>query len=242
MPTPPESYPQSSDELLALLQARDAEVGVLKLIVEKLKLQLARRNRADFGSASERFEGLQTSLLEEQPLDEVRSARAATQPAANAPQIDRSLPAHLPREQQVHRPEATESRHDASGNACGCVACGGRLRQIGADISEQLEYVPARFKVIRHVRPKLACTSCQTIFQASAASRPIARGMAGAGLLAHVMVSKYCDHLPLNRQSRIYAREGVDIDRSTMAGWVDHCEQLLDPLVAALGRYVMAAG
>lgn len=242
MPTPTESYPQSSDELLALLQARDAEVGVLKLIVEKLKLQLARRNRADFGSTSERFEGLQTSLLEEQPLDEVRTARAATQAAANAPQIDRSLPAHLPREQQVHRPEADESRHDASGNACGCVACGGRLRQIGSDISEQLEYVPARFKVIRHVRPKLACTSCQTIFQASAASRPIARGMAGAGLLAHVMVSKYCDHLPLNRQSRIYAREGVDIDRSTMAGWVDHCEQLLDPLVAALGRYVMAAG
>jgi transposase len=78
--------------------------------------------------------------------------------------------------------------------------------------------------------------------QASAPSRPIAKSLAGAGLLAHVMVAKYCDHLPLYRQSRIYAREGVQIDRSTMAGWVDHCEQLLDPLVAALGRYVMAAG
>jgi transposase len=242
MPAAPETYPQGSEELLRLLLARDAEVGLLKLMVEKLKLQLARRNRADFGSTSERFENAQGSLLQVQPLDEVRAARAATQPAANAPQIDRSLPAHLPREQQEHRPEATAARHDASGNACGCAACGGRLRQIGSDVSEQLEYVPARFKVIRHVRPKLACTSCQTIFQAAAPTRPIARGMAGAGLLAHVMVAKYCDHLPLYRQSRIYAREGVDIERSTMAGWVDHCEQLLDPLVAALGRYVMAAG
>lgn len=242
MPTERETYPQDRQELLRLLRSRDAEVGVLKLMVQKLKLQLARRNRADFGSISERFEDGQSSLLEVQPLDEVRTARAQAQAAANAPQIDRSLPEHLPREQQVHRPEACAAHSDASGNACGCAACGGRLRLLGNDISEQLEYVPARFKVIRHVRAKLACTRCQTIFQASAPSRPIARGLAGAGLLAHVMVAKYCDHLPLYRQSRIYAREGVDIDRSTMAGWVDHCEQLLDPLVAALGRYVMAAG
>jgi transposase len=242
MPTTPESYPQSYEELLRLVQARDAEVGMLKLIIEKLQVQLARRNRNDFGSTSERFEDLQGSLLETQPLDELRARRAAAKPAANAPHIDRSLPEHLPREDHVHRPHTSDARHDASGNACGCAECGGRLRLIGNDVSEQIEYVPARFKVIRHVRPKLACTSCQAIFQAPAPSRPIARGMAGAGLLAHVMVAKYCDHLPLYRQSRIYAREGVQIDRSTMAGWVDHCEQLLDPLVAALGRYVMAAG
>lgn len=205
MPTAPESYPQSSEELLRLLQARDAEVGVLKLMVEKLKLQIARRNRGDFGSTIERFEDVQGSLLEVQPLDEVRTARAAPQAAANALKIDRSLPGHLPREQHEHRPHATPAHHDTSGNACGCAACGGRLRLLGNDISEQLEYVPARFKVIRHVRAKLACTSCQTIFQASAPSRPIARGMAGAGLLAHVMVATYCDHLPLYRQSRIYA-------------------------------------
>ena len=82
--------------------------------------------------------------------------------------------------------------------------------------------------------------SCQAIFQAEAPSRPIARGMAGPGLLAHVMVSKYCDHTPLYRQSGIYAREGVHIDRSTMAGWVDQGDALLDPLVAALGRYALA--
>jgi transposase len=242
MPTETEPNQPSYEELLRLVQARQAELGVLKLIIEKLKVQLARRNRADFGSTSERFEDMQTSLLETEPLDELRARRAAAKPAANAPHIDRSLPGHLPREDRVHRPSAGDARLDGNGNACGCTACGGRLRLIGSDVSEQLEYVPARFKVIRHVRPKLACTSCETILQASAPSRPIAKSLAGAGLLAHVMVAKYCDHLPLYRQSRIYAREGVQIDRSTMAGWVDHCEQLLDPLVAALGRYVTAAG
>ncbi len=106
-------------------------------------------------------------------------------------------------------------------------------------MAEQLEYVPGRFKVIRHVRPKLACVRCQGIFQALAPSRPIARGLPGPALLAHVMVAKYCDHLPLYRQSRIYARDGVDIDRSTMVGWVDQGDALVQPLAAALGRYTL---
>jgi len=241
MPTTPESTPPSRQELLRVIEARDAEVSLLKLMIQKLQLQLARRNRNDFGSTSERFEHVQGTLLELQPLDELQARRAGAMPAANTPQIDRSLPEHLPREEHVHRPKTTTAHHDASGQPCGCTACGGRLRLIGREISEQLEYVPAHFKVLRHVRPKLACVKCQAIFQAPAPSRPIAKGMAAAGLLAHVMVAKYCDHLPLYRQSRIYAREGVQIDRSTMAGWVDQCEQLLDPLVAALGRYVMAA-
>lgn len=241
MPTSPESPPQSRDELLRVIEARDAEVNLLKLMVRKLQMQLARRNRADFGSTSERFENVQGTLLEGQPLDEVPPRATTPKVAANAPQIDRSLPEHLPREDQVHRPETTAAHHDAHGKPCGCSACGGRLRLIGKEVSEQLEYVPARFKVIRHVRPKLACVKCQTIFQALAPSRPIARGVAAPGLLAHVMVAKYCDHIPLYRQSGMYAREGVEIDRSTMAGWIEQCEQLLDPLVAALGRYVMAA-
>ena len=95
---------------------------------------------------------------------------------------------------QVLRPEATPAHHDEQGQACGCTACGGRLRSLGADVSHQLEYVPGRFKAIRTVRPKLACTRCETIFQADAPSRPIPRGLAGPGLLAHVMVGKYCDH------------------------------------------------
>ena len=222
-----------------MIEARDGELAVLRLMVDKLKLQLLRRVRAQFGISSEQ---LQASLIDEQALPVATCKPVGTKAeAANAPTIDRSLPEHLPREAQVHRPETNAAHHDAAGQPCGCTACGGRLRQIGQDVSEQLEYVPARFKVIRHVRPKLACVRCQSIFQADAVSRPIARGLAAAGLLAHVLVSKYCDHLSLYRQSGIYARSGVQIDRSTMAGWVDHSERLLAPLVAALGRYTLAA-
>ena len=229
------------DSLLRVIEVRDSEVALLKLMVDKLKLQLLRRVRAEFGTSSEQLDA-QINLID---ITAVQAQPAAAAPAktapANAPEIDRSLPAHLPREAQVHRPVATAAHHDTAGQRCGCTACGGRLRQIGQDVSEQLEYVPSHFKVIRHVRPKLACVTCQTIFQAAAPSRPIARGVAGPGLIAHVMVSKYCDHIPLYRQSGIYARDGVEIDRSTMTGWVDRGDQLLDPLVAALGRYTLAA-
>jgi transposase len=114
------------------------------------------------------------------------------------------------------------------------------LSKLGEDVSEMLEYVPARFKVIRHVRPKLSCTKCDNIVQAEAPSRPIARGLAGPGLLAHVLVSKYADHSPLYRQAEIYAREGVDLERSTLADWVGATTELLKPLHEALRRYVMS--
>jgi transposase len=115
------------------------------------------------------------------------------------------------------------------------------LRKLGEDVSEMLEYVPASFFVIPHVRPKLSCSRCERIVQAAAPSRPIERGMAGPGLLAHVLTSKYADHLPLYRQSEIYARQGVELERSTLADWVGSTSQLLTPLVDALRRYVMSA-
>jgi transposase len=229
------------DSLLRVVQARDAEVAVLKLMVEKLKMQLLRRTRAQFGPSSEHLDGTQIALIEGKPLDEL-PARATTSKAeaANTQEVDRKLPAHLPRDTTTHRPETSDTHQDTDGKACGCKDCGGRLRLIGKDVSEQLEYVPSHFKVIRHIRPKLACTQCDAIFQAAAPTRPIARGVAGPGLLAHVMVAKYCDHIPLYRQSGMYARDGVNIDRSTMAGWVEQGDELLDPLVAALGRYALA--
>src|SRR6266851_7514521 len=106
-----------------------------------------------------------------------------------------ALPDHLPRQTRRHEPKETV-----------CPQCQGELRKLGEDVSEMLEYVPASFVVIRHLRTKLSCTKCDCIVQAEAPSRPIARGMAGPGLLAHVLVSKYCDHLPLYRQSEMYAR------------------------------------
>jgi len=233
--------PHTIEELLRIIEARDSEVALLKLMVDKLKLQLLRRVRAEFGSSSEQW-AAQIPLIDGGEAAVAMQAKAApAQTCANDAQIDRRLPAHLPREVQEHLPETDDTHHDSTGQPCGCTACGARLRKIGEDVSEQLEYVPAHFKVIRHVRPKLVCVGCQAIFQASAPSRPIARGVAGAGLLAHVLVAKYCDHLPLYRQSGIYARSGVELDRSTLAGWVDQAGQLLDPLVAALGRYTLAA-
>ena len=248
---PPEERPEDADALRQAVQARDAEIQMLRLVVHKLKLQLARRSRMIFGSASERFAdgtpAVQGSLLEGEVLDGIEPKKptaAAVSPAANTAAndktVDRSLPAHLPRQAQVHRPDATSAHHDAQGQPCGCGECGGRLREIGRDVSEQLEYVPGRFKVVRHVRPKLACVGCQRVFQAAAPSRPIARGLPGPALMAHVMVGKYCDHQPLYRLSGIFARDGVDLDRSTLAGWVDKGDALIDPLVAAVRRYVMA--
>ena len=104
-----------------------------------------------------------------------------------------------------------------------------------------LEYVPARFKVLRTVRPKLSCACCSRILQEAAPSRPIDRGLAGPGLLAHVLVSKYADHLPLYRQSEIYQREGVELDRSTLADWVGGASRTLRPLVDVLRQYVFSA-
>jgi len=115
------------------------------------------------------------------------------------------------------------------------------LRQFGEDVSEQLERIPATFKVIRHVRPKFACKQCERVVEAPAPARPIERGLAGPNLLAHVLVSKYADHCPLYRQSVIYAREGVDLDRSTLAGWVGATSELLTPLVDALRKHVLSA-
>lgn len=230
--------PLSIDALLRVVAERDAEVALLKLMVDKLKAQLARRAREQYGASSERLDA-QLTLIEAEAA-EARPTRAQPDSAAPPPRPkprrrdQRQLPDHLPRETRFHHPAGYTPEAP-----CGCSGCGAKLRPIGQDVAEQLEYVPGHFKVIRHVRPKLACVRCEAIFQAAAPSRPIERGLPGPALLAHVMVAKYCDHMPLYRQSRIYARQGVDIDRSTMAGWVGQGDALLDPLAAALGRYAL---
>jgi len=142
----------------------------------------------------------------------------------------RAWPDHLPRQTRRHDPKEAV-----------CPQCQGELCKLGEDVSEMLEYVPASFVVIRHVRTKLSCTKCDCIVQAEAPSRPIERGAAGPGLLAHVLVSKYCDHQPLYRQSEIYARQGVELERSTLADWVGASSRLVEPLVEALHGYVMEA-
>ena len=141
------------------------------------------------------------------------------------------LPPHLPREVVVHEPEIV----------CSCGSCDpARLAKLGETTTEVLEKIPARLKVIRHIRPKYACRLCEKIFQAPAPELPIEKGRLGPGLLAHVAISKYCDGLPLYRQSVILARECVEIDRATMAEWMGHVAWWLRPLAALIGSYVMA--
>lgn len=214
---------------VAQLQLRSRE-----LEIEQLKLLLAKLRRMQFGRSSEQLDQRIVQLeltLEELEASAVTLAMPApaVAPVERVKPARRPLPEHLPRETLVHA------------TACRCSACGGELRPLGEDVAEILEYVPSRFKVIRHVRPKFSCASCQAITQAPAPSRPIARGMAGPGLLAHVLVAKYADHLPLYRQSGIYAREGVDLDRSTLADWVGQSNALLAPLIEAIGRHVLNA-
>jgi transposase len=115
------------------------------------------------------------------------------------------------------------------------------LHKLGEDVTETLELVPRQWKVIQHVREKFSCRSCESITQPPAPSHPIARGRAGPQLLAHVLFAKYGLHLPLNRQSATYAREGVDLDVSTLADWVGACAATLMPLVLRIRAHVFAA-
>ena len=235
------------DEHAAELERQAAELeaarnGLKEQVLrnEQLKMRLARLLRERFGASSEKLrrEIEQLELLlgesEEQmaeatppePDEPVAPTETETQRRKPA---RKPLPATLPRDVVEHAAP------------CACPQCGGTLRPLGEDVTEVLDYVPGLFRVTRHVRPKLSCRHCEAIAQAPAPSLPIHRGLAGPGLLAHVLVAKYCDHLPLYRQAEIYARAGIDLDRSTMADWVGQTARLMRPLVEAAGAHVMSA-
>jgi transposase len=214
----------------ATLTSNVQHIEHLKLTIEKLRRQL-------FGAKSEKVAAeLEQLELELDELETAQACRVAMDIAASMETPAKSkpfrkpLPEHLLREVVTHDPE----------QSC-CPDCGGALKQFGEDVSEQLERIPATFKVIRHVRPKFTCARCERVVEAPAPSRPIERGLAGPALLAHVLVSKYSDHQPLYRQAEMYAREGVDLNRSTLAGWVGASSYLLGPLVKELREHVLSA-
>src|SRR6516225_8103950 len=210
----PELNTLDSDGLKALIVDLHGQLVSHDNEIENLKLLILKLQRMQFGRSSERLaqqidqlqlrlEDLETTRAS-QPISPILETMIAPlRPARHA------LPAELPRETTTLQPKASA-----------CPDCGGTLVRLGEDVSEALEFVPARFKVLRTVRPKLSCKRCDRIVQEPAPHRPIARGMAGPDLLAHVVVSKYADHLPLYRQSGIYERQGVELDRSTLADWV----------------------
>jgi transposase len=223
--------------LKALILSQHEQLASHRSEIEHLKLLIAKLRRMQFGRKSEKLERQIEQL--ELKLEELETARVspAIEPiiklSAEAGRLVKParqpLPDHLPREVKSYPPPE---------QVC---TCGGRLRLLGQDVSEVLEWVPGSFKVMRYVRPKLSCAKCERIVQAPAPSRPIERGLAGPGLLAHVLVAKYADHQPLYRQAEMYAREGVELERSTLADWVGGCSRLLEPLVKALHRHVMSA-
>ncbi len=227
LPTDPMLLHRVVRDLAEVLERRDAEIEALRQLVRMLK-------RRQFGHSSEKQHSDQLVLgleaIEEQ-IGAVEAASPAPVSPADKAKLPRRkpLPDHLPREEKRHEPEG-----------CACPACGGSLHAIGEDVSEVLDYEPARFKVIRHVRPRFACRACESIHQMPMPSLPIERGRPGPGLLAQVLVAKYCDHLPLYRQAAIYRRDGVELDRATLADWVGRATWLLRPLGDRLAARVFA--
>ena len=213
-------------DMASVVEQRDDEIERLQLIIKQLQ-------RARFGRRSERIDADQLALgLEDVETDKAR-AEAAQKPRTKSKDRKprrKPLPDHLPRE---------EVRIDVGAAACAC--CGGALHPIGESVSEVLDWIPAQFRVIRICRPKYGCRSCGTVSQAPAPERPIAGGLATPALLAQVLVSKYCDHTPLYRQSQIFARLGVDLDRSTLAAWVGGACWWLDALYERLCANVFAS-
>jgi transposase len=225
------------------LKAAETAVQLKALEIEKLRFQLAKLRRMQFGRSSERITRqiaqleFQLEELETGTAEDTARAEAAEPPAPTSERVNKPkrkpLPDHLPRQDVVHQP--------AGDGACTCPDCGGSMAKLGEDVTEVLDYVPGHFQVIRHVRPKFACCACDAITQAPAPAMPTPRGRATPATLAHLLVAKYCDHLPLYRQSEIYAREGLALDRSTLCDWVGQAAWLLDPVVAAIRRHVFAA-
>jgi transposase len=225
-------------------RSAEAEVRARELLIEQMKFTIAKLRHEWFGQSSERsavLEQLELSLadMEEDASQAEAAAQMAAAAAANAKiavqaferrkPARRPLPEHLPRERVVH----------PSPSACPC--CGGVLHKLGEDVTETLEMIPRQWKVVQHVREKFSCRSCEAITQPPAPSHPIARGRAGPSLLAHILFSKYGLHLPLNRQSAVYAREGIELDVSTLADWVGAAAATLMPLVLSIRAHVFAA-
>ena len=222
----------------ASLEARHkAEIQNRDMMITKLRHQLFGLRKDKFGSSGEGLDQLGLKLEDEETGQEQEAATTksdvADEAVSKTKPVRRALPDHLPRTDVRFTPDAP------------CTGCGADLddsaKTLGEDVMEELEYVPGRFVVNRICRPRISCTACETIAQAPMPSRPILKSYAGPGLLASIIVNKYADHLPLYRQSQILAREGIDIDRSTLAGWVGRSAHLLERLSDKLRDHVMAS-
>ncbi len=176
------------------------------------------------------FEALETAAVEDEAsANQAAADKVTVRPFTRAKPVRAPLPAHLPRERVV-LPAPTS-----------CPCCGGKLVKLGEAVTETLESILRRYKVIQTVREKFSCRTCETITQPPAPFHPIVRGRAGPDLLATIMHAKFGEHQPLNRQSERFAREGIDLSVSTLADWVGACTTALSPLVTLIHAHVLAA-
>jgi len=225
--------PDDVEALRALVLEQARELDVLKVFraeVERLKAIIDALQRHRFGRRSEQLDPDQFELALEEvetALAEAEHARdkASRTPADRPRKANRgSLPAHLERIEQIVDVEEVDGIR-----ACPC--CGGALHQIGEDVAERLDVVPTSFRVLVTRRPRYGCRSCESaVVQAPAPARIVEGGIPTEALIAQVLVAKYADHLPLYRQAQIYARQGVQLDRSTLADWVGRAAWYLRPL------------
>jgi transposase len=227
------SQRSTAQQQSALVAQQAADLKHKQALIDKLTYEMAVLKRLKFATKSEALHADQRSLLEEALEEDLRSVAEEIeqmQPLEQRPQRGKAkrlpLPAHLPRQEFAHEPEATE-------------CCGQPMKRIGEDMAEKLDYTPGVFTVHKHVRGKWACACCQTLKQSPVDAHIIDKGIPTTGLLAHVLVAKYADHLPLYRQEAIYARAGAAIPRSTLAQWVGSCGVQLQPLVQALRQEVL---
>jgi transposase len=220
-------------EVCALALQQQAQIKHISAVNAKMAHEMAVLKRLKFAATSERFSPEQKSLLEE-AIDEDLAAldreigklkQPAKEPREKQTPKRQALPAHLPRRDVHHEPESS---------TCATPGCGCQMRRIGEDVSEKLDYEPGRFSVERHVRGKWACAQCHTLVQAPVPACVIDKGIATAGLMAHVVVAKYIDHQPLYRQEGILGRAGFAVPRSTQAEWIGAIGVELDPLVQAM--------
>ena len=244
MPQVDDPIPDDLDALKAAYLSERAARLAAEAMIAHLKLTIAKLNHAKYGPSAERsrklldqmelqLEELEAGATEDECAAEAIVAKAeqngslvasfTRKKPARAP-----LPAHLPRERVVIPAPSS------------CPCCQGKLVKLGEDITETLEVIPRQWKVIQTVREKFTCRGCEKITQPPAPFHPIARGRAGAHLLAMILYAKFANHLPLNRQSESYAREGIDLDVSTLADWVGACTVTLAPLVELIRHHVLA--
>lgn len=232
---PPDAHARIA-ALEASLARANAALAARDLLIDTLRGQIARLRRMQFGASSEKL-GREIAQLE-LALEELETESAVPDVEGTATGVPTrpvpvcALPDHLPREEVVHEP--------ASGG-CTCPDCGGVLRPLGADTHEMLDVMPVRWRIVRQVRPKYSCRSCEKIVQVPAPPRAVARGKATFATLAHVVVSKFDHHLPLYRQAEMMAAQGLDIDRSTLARWTGQAAALLDPVVSRIREVVLGA-